>query len=256
MQQPEIPHSRQPTIQFFETYVKTNAKELQGMRVYDLSAGSGFIANLFLQQGAVVFLYDLFPEQNIFCPTTCHFIDLQKPFPIESNSAELLICAETMEHLPNQHFFFQEAARILKPHGKLILTTPNVSSLRSRFSQFVGESEHYSSPLPNEFNAFTKWPQSEEGYFSKIFLSGILRLRLLAAIQGLSIGKVIKTKASSTSVWLLIFYPIIYYFSYKNYRQQVKLNPSGKKTLREIFELNTSLNILVSKHLIIEFDKK
>ncbi len=256
MKQPEVPHSRKPTIDYFQAYVENNKHTLKGKKVYDLSAGSGFIANLFLQQGAEVFLFDLFPEQNKFSATPCHFIDLQKTFPIESSTADVVICAETMEHLPNQHFFFQEAARILKADGELIITTPNVSSLRSRFSHFVGESEHYSTSLPNEFNAFTNWPESKEGYFSKIFLSGILRLRLLAALQGLSILTILKTKASSTSLWLMIFYPIIYFFSYKNYKKQTRLNLAHQKSLREIFKLNTSLRILLSTHLIIEFRKR
>ncbi len=252
----EIPHSRDSTIKFFQQYVADNATSLKGKSVYDLSAGSGFIANLFLQEKASTFLYDLFPDQNKFCSEPCNFIDLQKPFPIESAIADLVICAETMEHLPNQYFFFQEVSRILKPSGKLIITTPNVSSLRSRFSLFIGESEHYSTALPNEYNAFTKWPGNEAGYFSKIFLSGILRLRLLAAINGLSIKRVVPTKRSSTSVWLMIFYPIIYFFSHKNFKKQSKVNPTTTDSLLEIFNLNTSVNILLSKHLIIEFEKR
>jgi len=252
----EILHSRKLTIQFFQEYVENNKQGLVGKRVIDLSAGTGFIANLFLEKKSEVFLFDLFPDQNKYCSQPCQFIDLQKLFPIESNSADIVICAETMEHLPNKHFFFQEVARILKPHGILIITTPNVSSLRGRFSQFIGESEHYSTPLPNEVNAFTKWPESNEGYFSKIFLSGILRLRLLAALQRLSINRIEKTKSSSTSIWLMIFYPLIYYFNFKNYKKESKLNPSQQGVLKEIFHLNVSLKTLLSKHLIIEFQKK
>jgi hypothetical protein len=45
------------------------------------------------------------------------------------------------------------------------------------------ESEHYSFPMPDETNAFVKWPGTSNGYFNKIFISGILRIRTLAAIQ-------------------------------------------------------------------------
>jgi SAM-dependent methyltransferase len=251
----EVPHSRQTTVDFFQKYIVNNSELLKNKSVYDLSAGSGFIANLFLQHSALVFLFDMFPNQNKFCPAACSFIDLQKAFPIHSASADIVICAETMEHLPNHYFFFQEASRILKSGGTLIITTPNVSSLRSRFSYFVGESEHYSAALPNEHTAYTKWPTQGEGYFSKIFLSGILRFRLLAALNGLSINKVVPTKRSSTSIWLMVFYPLIYFFSYRNFKKQSELNPEIKNSLMEIFNLNTSLDVLLSKHLIIEFVK-
>lgn len=248
----EVPHSRDNAVNFFEKYTAVNPT-LEGKRVIDLSAGSGYIANLFHEAGADVQLYDLFPEQNRFCPLPCQHIDLQKPFPIPDKSADIVILAETIEHLPNQFFFFVEAARILRPGGTLLLTTPNSSSLRSRFSQFLMESEHYSTPAPNELNAFTHWPGSKEGYFSKLFISGVLRLRTLAAINGLKIRKVHPTKGSSTSYLLLIFYPIIYFFARRNYRRQVKGDRKNVAVYKEISEINTSIDSLTSKHLIVEF---
>jgi len=251
----EVPHSRDNAVKFFEQYTSGNAG-LKGKRVIDLSAGSGYIANLFHEAGTSLELYDLFPEQNKFCPVPCKHIDLQKPFPIADKTADIVILAETIEHLPNQYFFFVETARILKPGGTLLLTTPNSSSLRSRFSQFLMESEHYSTPAPNELNAFTHWPGSKEGYFSKLFISGVLRLRTLAGISGFVIRKIHKTQASSTSKLLLIFYPVIYYFASRAYEKQNKADPANSSTLKEIMKLNTSIEVLTSKHLIVEFSKK
>ncbi len=253
---PDVPHSRENAVKFFLEYIHENKSELQNKTVADLSAGSGFIINEFHKAGAKVLLFDLFPEQNTFCEIPCTRIDLQKTFPLPDNSMDYAICAETMEHLPNQYFFFQEVARILKPGGIFLLTTPNSSSLRSRFSQFLMESEHYSHPAPHEWNAFTRWPGSKEGYFSKLFISGILRLRTLAALQSLVIKKIHPTDASSTSVLLLIFYPLVYFFSRKNLKKQLKEDPEHPATYQEIFSINTSVSVLLSKHLIIEFQKK
>jgi SAM-dependent methyltransferase len=247
----EVLHTRENAVRFFDQYLKKN--EVRGQKVIDLSAGSGFIINEFYKAGADVELYDLFPSQNTWCPVTCKQIDLQKGFPIAPGIADIVILGETIEHLPNQFFFFTEAAKILKRGGKLLLTTPNSSSLRSRFSQFLMESEHYSTPAPNETDAYTKWPGSNDGYFSKIFISGLLRLRTLAALNGLRIEKVHPSKASSTSYLLLIFYPVIYYFSRRNFRRQVKNDPVNRKAYEEIFRLNTSIDVLTSKHLIIEW---
>ena len=253
---PEIDHSRESAVQFFLDYVKTNGTLLSSKRVCDLSAGRGYIARLFEEVGADVHAYDLFPEQNRFLKTSVHKIDLQQKFPIEDALMDLVICCETIEHLPNQYFLFHETSRILKPGGIFILTTPNSSSLRSRFSQFMMESEHYGAPAPNELNAFTSWDGGKDGYFSKLFISGVLRLRTLAALNKLVLKKVHPTKRSSTSALLLFWYPVLYYFNRKVMKKQIKHDPVNEQTYRTIFELNTSMDVLLGKHLIIEFEKK
>ncbi len=255
--QSEIPHSRENAIRFFENYIAESANQLNRISVCDLSTGSGYIAHLFEKAGANVSVYDLFPEQDSFTRATCQFIDLQEEFPIVSSSADIVLLGETIEHLPDQFFFFKETSRILKTTGKLLLTTPNSSSLRSRFSQFLMESEHYSRPAPNELDAYAKWSEhSDKGYFGKLFISGILRLRTLAGINGLRIKKIHPSPASSTSILLLIFYPWIYYFAKKNLKRQLKNDPDNKQVYEEIFNINTSLKVLLGKHLIIEFEKK
>lgn len=253
---PDVPHSRENAVAFFREYIATHRLSLNGKIVIDLSAGSGYIINEFLKVGASVQLYDLFPEQNTFCSVKCQSIDLQKGFPIADHSADVVILGETIEHLPNQFHLFSEVARILKTGGTFLLTTPNSSSLRSRFSQFLMESEHYSTPAPNETDAFTRWPGSKEGYFSKLFISGVLRLRTLAALNKLKVKTIHRSSTSSTSRLLLVFYPVIYYFSKKNLRKQLRNDPAHESVYREIFAINTSMNTLLGKHLLMEFIKE
>lgn len=253
--QPPVDHTREATLQFFNAYTKTHRSELKNTVVCDLSAGRGYIAHLFEQTGAQVKPFDLFPNQNQFAKTVVEKIDLQQQFPITSHSIDLALCCETIEHLPDQHFLFQECVRILKPGGRFILTTPNTSSLRSRLSQFLLESEHYSAPAPNELNAFTQWSNGPDGYFGKLFLSGVLRLRTLAALNSLRLIKVHPTKRSSTSILLLVCFPLLFYVNWKVYRRQIKSDPANSITYREIFKLATSMDVLLGKHLILEFEK-
>lgn len=253
---PEIDHSRESAIQFFQSYIVQHQESLPSKKICDLSAGRGYIAHLFEQAGASVDAYDLFPDQNRFLKTSVTHINLQEKFPIEDGSMDLAICCETIEHLPNQYFLFQETARILKTGGIFILTTPNSSSLRSRFAQFMMESEHYGAPAPNELNAFTKWENSPDGYFSKLFISGVLRLRTLAAVNHLGLKKIHPTRRSSTSIFLLCWYPVLYYFNRKALKRQISHDPNHADTYQSIFNLNTSMDVLLGKHLIMEFVKK
>ncbi|HZY79424.1 MAG TPA: hypothetical protein VFE50_07875, partial [Cyclobacteriaceae bacterium] len=79
----EVPHTRENAINFFERYLKEN--EVRGKKVIDLSAGSGYIINEFHKAGAEVELFDLFPEQNTYCPVPCRKIDLQKPLSLAAS---------------------------------------------------------------------------------------------------------------------------------------------------------------------------
>jgi SAM-dependent methyltransferase len=252
----EVPHTRENAIRFFLSYIEKNKNEIVGKNIYDLSAGTGYVANRFYEAGGVMRLFDLFPGQNQSSHLKCERIDLQENFPIEDGQADIVLLSETFEHLPNQFHFFKEASRILKPGGLLLLTTPNPSSLRSRFSQFLMESEHYSYPLPDETNAYANWPGTTNRYFSKVFITGILRIRLLAALQGLVIKEIYKTPYSSTAFLFLVFYPLIYFFSRKNLKWQLKESPANEPIYRNIFAISTSLKVLLSKHLAVEFKKE
>lgn len=253
----EVPHSRVNAIRFFERFVHENAGEIKGKHVYDFSAGSGYIASLFEHAGAHIYVYDLFPEQCTYTTTACQRVDLQKALPVPDGVADMILFCETIECLPDQYFTFSELSRALKVGGNLLLTTANPSSLRSRLSQFVAEGEHYAVPMPNELNALSRWPGSDEGYFSKVFISGVLRIRTLAALHGLTIEKIFPSPRSSTS-WLLlpILFPLIYWFSKKHLRRQLKHDPGHVATYHEIFRLNTSPDVLLGKHLIIKFTKR
>jgi hypothetical protein len=53
----------------------------------------------------------------------------------------------------------------------------------------------------------------------------------------------------------MVFYPWIYYFSSRNLRRQKRHDAQNENIYKEIFALNTSTDVLTSKHLIVEFDK-
>jgi ubiquinone/menaquinone biosynthesis C-methylase UbiE len=46
------------------------------------------------------------------------------PLPLEDNAFDLVLCAETIEHVRDVQLFLSEARRVLRPGGELALTTP------------------------------------------------------------------------------------------------------------------------------------
>jgi 2-polyprenyl-3-methyl-5-hydroxy-6-metoxy-1,4-benzoquinol methylase len=63
-------------------------------------------------------------------------VDLLKRLPYDDASFDVVLLVEVIEHLENHRIAVGELARILKPGGVLILTTPNIMRLNSRFHFF------------------------------------------------------------------------------------------------------------------------
>jgi len=78
--------------------------------------------------------------------------DINKtPWPIKENSLDLVIAGEIIEHIFNPIKFIMECHRILKKKGELILSTPNICSLKNRFKVFLNQLPEYcAEPLDNE----------------------------------------------------------------------------------------------------------
>ena len=64
-------------------------------------------------------------------------VDLDMLLPWQDKSFDAVFSTEGIEHLENHFSFLREMCRILKPGGILVLTTPNLTALRSRV-RFLG----------------------------------------------------------------------------------------------------------------------
>jgi SAM-dependent methyltransferase len=101
-------------------------------RVLDVPSGEGKLSYLMHKKGFEVCAGDI--DQNVFKIPNIPFmkIDLNRQFPIKDSSFDSVVCIEGIEHIENSFHLCRELARILKPHGDLILSTPNILSIDSR----------------------------------------------------------------------------------------------------------------------------
>lgn len=64
-----------------------------------------------------------------------HLADLSiEPLPCEKAQIDWIFSLEVVEHLANPRNFIHQASRVLRDDGKLVISTPNVDSLRSKLS--------------------------------------------------------------------------------------------------------------------------
>jgi len=249
---------------FVADFISKNQGDICGKKIVDIPAGEGYSAGLLKAAGANVYAYDLFPEVFKAEGIECRKADLMEVLPIQDEFADMVLCQEGIEHLPNQYAALKELNRILKPGGRLVLTTPNYSNMRSRFSYLFSESEMYKIMPPNEIDSVWFSNLGSGGsdlYFGHVFSIGIQRLRLLALLAGFKIHKIHHNRANNTAACLLLLtYPFVLWVNYAAYRRAMRKRDDVEYGLRkrifgEVLKLGIDPRILVESSLFVEFEK-
>jgi 2-polyprenyl-3-methyl-5-hydroxy-6-metoxy-1,4-benzoquinol methylase len=147
-----------------------------GGALLDVGCGTGnlwpFVRDRFDRYlGADVVRYEEFPDGAEFCLT-----DLDGGrVPLPDAGADVVVAAETVEHLENPRAFFRELVRLARPGGWVIVTTPNQLSVLSKLTLV----------LKNQFNAF-----QENCYPAHLTAVLEIDLRRIAAECGLTAATV------------------------------------------------------------------
>ena len=250
---------------YVKRFILNNTDWFKGKTVIDFPAGNGITSRILKEAGANPVAFDLFPEYFNIEGLNCQRANISERLPDDDKFADALICQEGIEHFSDQFKALKEFNRVLKPNGKLLITTPNYSNLRSKLSYLLSESERFNSIMaPNELDSI--WMANkeitDEIYFGHIFLIGIQKLRVLAKLAGFKIVKYHFTRAKSTSVLLLpLFYPFILISNWISFRKNMRKNKNYDKETKqnvygEIFKYATSIRMLVGGDLMVEFEKE
>jgi SAM-dependent methyltransferase len=250
-----VPHSKGNALKFIHRFLSEN--DVKNKSVIDVSAGSGYVANLWHEAGAKVQAFDMYPAVLKSENLTCLPIDLNKNLSIESNLADYVLLMETIEHIPNQQFLLQELARILKPDGLLIITKPNNSSLSGRMANVWVEAERSDMFLSNEASVIGY--DDTHIYNGRVFLCNAQRLRTLAGLAGLRFEKVYRNQLSISSlIWYCFLGVFLHFRSYRTYKRLARKtsNVQEKAILAEQHRVNINQTVLLHKHLCVVFKKK
>ncbi len=85
---------------------------------------------------------DIDPSQFRVQGLECAFCDLNGPVPFADDSVDTWLSIEVIEHLRNPQNLIDEAHRVLRDNGLLVITTPNVHSIEQKL-RFMLSDEFY-----------------------------------------------------------------------------------------------------------------
>ncbi len=125
-------------------------------RIADVGAGRGHFAALLgerlrargLLPAEHVFACDLMPESFAYDAIPCTAIGADGRLPFPDDWFDAVVSIEVVEHVENQFAFLRELARIVKPGGTVVVTTPNILNANSRLRALLTGFPLLFDPLP------------------------------------------------------------------------------------------------------------
>jgi 2-polyprenyl-3-methyl-5-hydroxy-6-metoxy-1,4-benzoquinol methylase len=111
-------------------------------RVLDVGCSSGYLASRLVERGATVVGIDTDERAATEARAVCEQVlvgdveTMELPFP--DHSFDLVLCGDVIEHLRDPVAFLARMRPLLRPGGKLVLTTPNVANWAMRLGLLAG----------------------------------------------------------------------------------------------------------------------
>jgi len=131
--------------------VRKYLPDADGKKVCDLPCGAGAFSARLAQLGMHVTAVDLEAVEPFYFDKSQRVLaDANLALPFTDSEFDAMISIEGIEHLENPSFFVRECARVVKPGGLVILSTPNVDSYRSRRSTHIHGFHKYFKPASAE----------------------------------------------------------------------------------------------------------
>jgi O-antigen biosynthesis protein len=111
-------------------------------RVLDVGCSTGFLAKRLRDRGATVVGLELderaAAEARRYCEAV-HVGDVETmELPFEPGSFDAVVCGDLIEHLRDPGGFLERLRPLLRPGGRLALTTPNVANWTIRLQLLFG----------------------------------------------------------------------------------------------------------------------
>jgi len=214
-------------------------------KLLDLPAGEGAFSFSARELGFTVVAGDIDPRFFKVAGIECRYMDMNHRLDATDGEFDYVACLEGIEHLQDPYQFARECNRILKPGGRLILSTPNILNLASRLKYFLSG---FYSLCVRPINEFSHLP-----VFDHINPMTFYQVRYLLHSSGFQIRLVTTDLWRRSSAALLPLYPLLRLYAIRTMRKET--DERQRVANREIRRQMNSLDLLLGRTLILEAQK-
>lgn len=171
-------------------------------RILDVGAGEGYFTQLLRDRGDDVSACDYLEDSFRVAGVPFHRADLNEAIPLPDASFDCVVAIEVIEHVENHTRFVRELMRVVRPGGMVVITTPNILSLPSRW-HFFWYGFNDCAPTPLDPHRPDYWMQ----HINPISLPEILFLveRFGGELTGLHTNRIRK----SARLPMALLYPLL-----------------------------------------------
>ena len=102
--------------------------------ILDVGCYYGDVSRYLISAGYVVSSMDLIPYDGTEKLPDFHIVNAASDWPFLDSQFDIVVCTEVIEHVDAPTRLLKEAARVLKPGGEFVISTPLVNSLSARLT--------------------------------------------------------------------------------------------------------------------------